>query len=113
MKTLISTIAIALTVTAVSAPASAQSARELFALDQDSAAERIVRRGSIGDVVGTQNRLAADNDSAAEQIVRKRASNVTRSSLFSPRARQRSDSARARFALDLDSAAERYRYNKN
>ncbi|MEP5758750.1 MAG: hypothetical protein ABJ327_05435 [Litoreibacter sp.] len=104
MKIAIATIAIALT---AAAPIYAQTAQERFALDRDSAAERIIRDTSIGDISGTQSRFASDNNSAAERIVRKSASNVTRASDFDGRSRERSERARARLALSNDSAAER------
>ena len=104
MKIVITTIALALT---VAAPVYAQSAAQRFALDNDSAAERIIGNTSIGNIAGAQSFFAAENDSAAERLVRSNASNVTRASAFDPRSRERSENARARFALDNDSAAER------
>ena len=109
MKNAIAIIAVAL---ATAAPVYAQSAQERFALDQDSAAERIVRGTSAGDISSAQSHFAASNDSAAEQLVRKGASNVTRAGAFDARARERSEEARARFALDNDSAAERIIFRK-
>lgn len=109
MKNVIATLAVAL-VTA--APVYAESAAERFALDQDSAAERILGKTSIGDTNAAQAHFASGNDSAAEQIVRKDASNVTRAGAFDTAAFERSEEARARFALDNDSAAERHVFRK-
>ncbi|MEP5759834.1 MAG: hypothetical protein ABJ327_11135 [Litoreibacter sp.] len=109
MKIAIATIALALT---AAAPIYAQSAAQRFALDQDSAAERVIRDTSLGDISVAQSHVAFGNDSAAERIVRKSASNVTRASGFGIRSRDRSENARARFALDNDSAAERNVFRK-
>ena len=62
MKTIIAT-AIALT---AAAPAFAESAAELFALSNDSAAERIIGETSVGDPAGAKVFFAMSNDSAAE-----------------------------------------------
>ena len=68
MKTIIATAAIALS---LSAPAFADvsNAQAFFALNNDSAAERIVGDTSAGDPVGTAQRLALVNDSPAENTV--------------------------------------------
>lgn len=104
MKTLITTVALALT---AAAPVYAQSAAEIFALSNDSAAERFVANTSGGDISAAQRLFAAGKDNAAETIVRKTASTVTRASGFDPEGRERSQKARAFFALSNDSAAER------
>lgn len=109
MKTLITLAALSLT---IAAPVAAQTAAERFALDQDSAAERILRDTSVGDTRTAQSLLAQGNDSAAETIVRSRASDVTRAGAFNERSRALSQQARARFALDNDSAAERHVFLK-
>jgi hypothetical protein len=109
MKNALAIIAIALT---TAAPVYAQTAQERFALDNDSAAERIIGNTSLGDISSAQSHFAASNDSPAEQLVRKGASNVTRASAFDARSHERSENARARFALDNDSAAERNIFRK-
>ena len=93
MKTLIATVAIALT---VSAPAFAESAAELFAASQDSAAETLVRATSVGDVDGAQIKFALNNSPAEMNLNFDRDGDVTRSA-----------QAQAFFALNNDSAAER------
>jgi hypothetical protein len=90
MKTIITLAALALTPVA----ASAESAAELFALSNDSAAERIVSETSIGDVDFVQGKFAL-NESPAEMNLNQ-ASDVTRGT-----------AAQAFFALNNDSAAER------
>ena len=113
MKTLITALAIALTVAGptFAQPFSEQAIQQQLALGNDSAAERIVHPTSIGDIVGSQVKFASTNTSAAEQTVRVRASDVTRSSQFDAVHRQISNNARAKFALSNDSAAEQYVYN--
>lgn len=95
MKTIIATV-IALSVTA---PAFAQvtDAASFFALDNNSAAERIVKQTSQGDVFQAQLAGALANDSAAEQKVEVTAGQATRGST----------DLLSFFALGNDSAAER------
>lgn len=95
MKTLIATAAVALS---LSAPAFAQvtDAQSHFALGNDSAAERIVRSTSQGDVFAAQRAGALANDSAAERVVRSEAGIATRNI-----------NILSFFALGNDSAAER------
>ena len=65
MKTILMTAAATL---AISAPAFADtSAAELFAMSNASAAETIVREGSMGDITAARVRLALGNMSAAER----------------------------------------------
>jgi hypothetical protein len=45
------------------------SAQELFALDNDSAAETLVREHSMGDITAAQIKFALDKLSAAERKV--------------------------------------------
>jgi hypothetical protein len=93
MKTFIASLAIALS---VSAPVYAESAAELFALSNDSAAERILGNTSVGDVAGAQVKFAL-NDSPAEMNL----------NFAKDRDVTRSNAAQAFFALNNDSAAER------
>ena len=54
---------------AFAAPAFAEtSAEELFAMSNNSAAERIVRETSMGDVMAAEVMLALSNMSAAERM---------------------------------------------
>ncbi|MEM9434754.1 MAG: hypothetical protein AAGA12_12600 [Pseudomonadota bacterium] len=96
MKTLIATTVIALS---LSVPAVAQvgNPAAFFALNNDSAAERILGNTSVGDTAAAESKIAAYNDSPAENTVVE-GSQVTRGQI---------DQARAFFALDNDSAAER------
>ncbi|PTX56501.1 hypothetical protein C8N43_1160 [Litoreibacter ponti] len=64
MKTILATAAASLV---FAAPAFAQSAAELFAMSNSSAAETIVREGSMGNVTAARLRLALGNMSAAER----------------------------------------------
>ena len=67
MKRMITTAAVALT---LAAPAFAQtSAEELFAMSNDSAAERIVEETSMGDVEAAEIKFALSSMSAAERKV--------------------------------------------
>ncbi len=93
MKTLITTVALALS---VSAPAFAESAAELFAASQDSAAERIVHETSVGDVDGAILKFALNESPAEMNVNLVKDGDVTRSA-----------QAQAFFALNNDSAAER------
>jgi hypothetical protein len=93
MKTLIATVAIALS---VSAPVYAESAAELFALSNDSAAERIVGETSVGDISGARVTFAQNESPAEMNLNFDRSGDVTRSA-----------QAQAFFALNNDSAAER------
>jgi hypothetical protein len=93
MKTLIATAAIALSVTA---PVYAESAAELFALSNDSAAERILGETSVGDFTGAQLKFALNESPAEMNLNFDRDGDVTRS-----------NAAQAFFALNNDSAAER------
>ena len=93
MKTLIATAAIALS---VSAPVYAESAAELFAASQDSAAETIVRATSVGDIDGAQVKFSLNESPAEMNLNFDRDGDVTRS-----------NAALAFFALNNDSAAER------
>ena len=90
MKTIITLTALALTTVS----ASADSAAEIFASYNDSAAETIVSQTSIGDVDFAQGKFAL-NDSPAEMNLSQDA-DVTRDG-----------SAQVFFALSNDSAAER------
>lgn len=59
----------AISAAALSAPAFAQvTAEELFAMSNDSAAETIVREGSMGDTTAAAVKLALGNMSAAERM---------------------------------------------
>lgn len=70
MKNLIATTAIALAFTAPAfADGHATSAEELFAMSNDSAAERIVQETSQGDVEAAELKLALSSMSAAERKV--------------------------------------------
>ena len=93
MKTLIATAALALT---VAAPVYAESAAELFALSNDSAAERIIGETSVGDVDGAKLKFAQNESPAEMNINLVKDGDVTRSA-----------QAQAFFALSNDSAAER------
>lgn len=98
MKTIIAITAIALSVStpALAERLSASQARAIFALDNDSAAERIIGKTSRGDFRAARRHLS-DSDSPAEQRL-----------FFAGKVNQkRADRARAIFALDNDSAAER------
>lgn len=68
MKTIIASAALALTLTAP-AFADTRSAQELFALTNDSAAETIVGKTSVGDPIDAAQVLALTNDSPAENTV--------------------------------------------
>jgi hypothetical protein len=92
MKTLIVSAIVALS----AAPVYAESAAELFALSNDSAAERIVHETSVGDVEGAQIKFALNKSPAEMNLNFDRDSDVTRS-----------NAALAFFALGNDSAAER------
>ena len=93
MKNIVAIIAVAL---ATSAPVYAESAAELFALNNESAAERIVRETSIGDVPGAQVKFSLNETPAEMNLNFDRDGDVTRS-----------NAAQAFFALNNDSAAER------
>ncbi|MEM6409635.1 MAG: hypothetical protein AAF700_14640 [Pseudomonadota bacterium] len=93
MKTIIATALVSLS---LAAPAAAQSAQELFALSNDSAAERIVSETSVGDPIAAAKAFALTNDSAAEHTV-----NFDRARSVDVKAVQQF------FALSNDSAAER------
>ena len=95
MKTIIATV-IALSVTA---PAFAQvtDAASFFALDNNSAAERIVRNTSKGNVFQAQQIGALANNSAAENKIEFTARPATRANV----------DLLSFFALSNDSAAER------
>ncbi|MEP5762841.1 MAG: hypothetical protein ABJ327_26675 [Litoreibacter sp.] len=90
MKTVITLAAIALAPIA----ASAETAAEIFALNNDSAAERIVGETSIGDVDFAQREFA-QVESPAEMNLNQ-AADVTRG-----------NAAQILLALSNDSAAER------
>ena len=90
MKTIITFAAIALAPIA----ASAETAAEIFALSNDSAAERIIGETSIGDVDFAKSTLALQNNSAAERTVGETSVGATKD-------------AQAFFALNNNSAAER------
>lgn len=63
-------LATALTTLALAVPATAQtSTEELLAMNNDSAAETLVRETSMGDVTAAQLKFALDNMSAAERRV--------------------------------------------
>ena len=94
MKTLIATVAIALSVTA---PAVAESAAELFALSNDSAAERIIGDTSVGDIPGARVKFSLNESPAEMNLNFERDGNVTRTA-----------QAQAFFALNNESAAERF-----
>lgn len=94
MKTIIASLALALS---VSAPVYAESAAELFALSNDSAAERILGDTSIGDVSGAQVKFASNESPAEMNLHFAKDGDVTRS-----------NAAQAFFALNNDSAAERF-----
>jgi hypothetical protein len=93
MKTIIATL-IALSVTA---PAFADTSRAqaLFALGNDSAAERVVGKTSRGDQTAALWAGVTANESAAEQNIIIGGNEVSRNVL-------------AKFALGNDSAAERF-----
>ena len=93
MKTLIATAAIALSITA---PVYAESAAELFAASQDSAAETLVRETSVGDVDAAILKFAQNESPAEMNVNLVKDGDVTRS-----------NAAQAFFALSNDSAAER------
>jgi hypothetical protein len=93
MKNIVAIIAVAL---ATSAPVYAESAAELFALSNDSAAERIVGKTSVGDISGAQVKFAQNESPAEMNLNFDRDGDVTRS-----------NAAQAFFALNNDSAAER------
>jgi hypothetical protein len=93
MKNIVAIIAVALS---VSAPAFAESAAELFAASNDSAAETLVRATSVGDIPAAQIKFAL-NDSPAEMNL----------NFDSDGDVTRSNAAQAFFALSNDSAAER------
>lgn len=93
MKTIIAT-AIALTATA---PAFAESAAELFALSNDSAAERIIQDTSVGNPEEAKIFFAMQNDSAAETNAMLRSDTVTRGEIAA---------AERFFSMSEDSAAE-------
>ena len=93
MKNIVAIIAVAL---ATSAPAFAESAAELFAASQDSAAETLVRDTSVGDVDGAKLKFAQNESPAEMNLNFDRDGDVTRS-----------NAALAFFALNNDSAAER------
>ena len=94
MKNIVAIIAVALT---TAAPVYAESAAELFALSNDSAAERIVGNTSIGDVDGTRIQFSLNETPAEMTLNFDRSGDVTRAA-----------SAQAFFALNNDSAAERF-----
>lgn len=94
MKTIITTAAIALS---LSAPAFADtsSAGAFFALSNDSAAERVIGQTSTGNPLAAARSFASTNTSAAElTFVTERARNVDAGSI------------RQKFALTNDSPAE-------
>jgi hypothetical protein len=93
MKNIVAIIAVAL---ATSAPVYAESAAELFALSNDSAAERVVGETSVGDVTGAKLKFAQNESPAEMNINLVKDGDVTRS-----------NAAQAFFALGTDSAAER------
>lgn len=67
MKKIIATALVSLS---FAAPAAADTAiQQVFALTNDSAAERIVSETSVGNPVGTAQELALVNDSPAENTV--------------------------------------------
>lgn len=91
MKTLITLTAIALS----AAPVYAQSAAEIFAQSNNSAAERFVAETSVGDL-SQADAIFALNESPAEMNIVRSEGSVTRN-----------QGAQAFFALFNDSAAER------
>ena len=95
MKTIIATVAVALS---LSAPAFADGfdARAHFAAGNDSAAETIVRESSVGNVLQAQIIGAAANESASEQKVFGEAGIAARN-----------ETVLQFFALSNDSASER------
>lgn len=95
MKTIIATTALALS---FAAPAFADvgNAQAFFALTNDSPAEQIVGKTSVGNPIGAAQELALTNSSPAENTV-----NFDRARNVDVRAVQ------AMLALDNDSAAER------
>lgn len=94
MKTIIATTALALSL-AAPAVAADKSVQQFFALGNDSAAERIVRDTTGGDVNAALAQFVATKDSAAERnIVIDQDAQVSRNVV-------------AFFALGNDSAAER------
>ncbi len=97
MKNVFAIAAIALTAAAPSF-ADVSDVQARFALGNDSAAERFVRSGSVGDSASAQSEIAKYNESAAER-------NPVVGGTFAARG----DSAAAQrfFALGNDSAAER------
>lgn len=92
MKTLITFAAIALT----AAPVYAESAAEIFALSNTSAAERSVAETSTGDLV-LADAIFVQSNSPAEMTITRSNASVTRD-----------QAAQAFFALSNDSAAERF-----
>jgi hypothetical protein len=93
MKTIIASLAVALS---VSAPVYAESAAEIFALSNDSAAERILGETSVGDIKAAQVKFALNKSPAEMNLNFDRDGDVTRTA-----------AAQAFFALNNDSAAER------
>jgi hypothetical protein len=97
-KLSLKTAVVTLTMTAIwAAPSSAEeSAAELFAMSNNSAAETIVRETSMGDALAARIRLALNNMSAAE-----------RTQFFEADMTTRLDILQTRRQLDMgDSAAE-------
>ncbi len=97
MKNVIATTALVLSLVAP-AFADINDVKARFALDNDSAAERIVRDTNIGNSAFTQLEIAKYNDSAAER-------NPVVGGTFATRGN--SEAAQRFFALGNDSAAER------
>lgn len=97
MKTLIATTALALS---VSAPAFADTSNvaEYFAMFNDSAAETTLGATSVGDTLSAERMVALYNESPAETKVIEGQGDVSRSDI---------QAAKAFFALNNDSAAER------
>ena len=96
MKTLIATAIVSLSLAAPAA-ADVTIAQAFFALGNDSAAEQIVGKTSVGNPIAAAEELALTNDSPAENTVTfERARNVDVKSV------------KAMFALGNDSAAERH-----
>jgi len=105
MKTIIATTLVALTFAAPAA-ADTSAAQALFALSNDSAAERVLNAdaGSNGPIAGVAEELALYNDSAAERVIE------DTSSLRRKAARDGAitlQEVKQQFALGNDSAAER------
>jgi len=94
MKNIIAIIAVSL---ATAAPVYAESAAELFALSNDSAAERHVGETSIGDVDFVKGKFAQNESPAEMNLNLVKDGDVTRTA-----------QAQAKFALNNDSAAERF-----